>query len=135
MGAFMARNTARPLSPHLGIWKPGIHMTVSILNRAMGAGLATVGVFALVWWLVAASSGAEAYEKFIGIATGWVGYVVLIGLTFAFFFHMAAGIRHFVMDLGAGFELKSNRTWAWATVVVAVLLTGLTWLIILNKGL
>lgn len=131
----MARNTARPLSPHLGIWKPGIHMTVSILNRVMGAGLATVGVFALVWWLVAASSGAEAYEKFIGIATGWVGYVVLIGLTFAFFFHMAAGIRHFVMDLGAGFELKSNRTWAWATVVVAVLLTGLTWLIILNKGL
>ncbi len=131
----MARNTARPLSPHLGIWKPGIHMTVSILNRAMGAGLATVGVFALVWWLVAASSGAEAYEKFIGIATGWAGYVVLIGLTFAFFFHMAAGIRHFVMDLGAGFELKSNRTWAWATVIAAVLLTGLTWLIILNKGL
>jgi succinate dehydrogenase / fumarate reductase, cytochrome b subunit len=131
----MARNTARPLSPHLGIWKPGIHMTVSILNRAMGGGLATVGALALVWWLVAASSGAKAYETFMGIATGWIGYVVLIGLTFAFFFHMAAGIRHFVMDLGAGFELKSNRTWAWATVVAAVLLTGLTWLIILNKGL
>jgi succinate dehydrogenase / fumarate reductase, cytochrome b subunit len=131
----MARNTARPLSPHLGIWKPGIHMTVSIMNRVMGAGLATVGALALVWWLVAASSGAEAYATFIGVATGWIGYIVLIGLTFAFFFHMAAGIRHFVMDLGAGFELKSNRTWAWVTVIAAVLLTGLTWLIILNKGL
>jgi succinate dehydrogenase / fumarate reductase, cytochrome b subunit len=131
----MARNTARPLSPHLGIWKPGIHMTVSILNRVMGGGLATVGALALVWWLIAASSGAKAYAAFMGVATGWIGYVVLIGLTFAFFFHMAAGIRHFVMDLGAGFELKSNRTWAWATVVAAVLLTGLTWLIILNKGL
>jgi succinate dehydrogenase / fumarate reductase, cytochrome b subunit len=131
----MARNTARPLSPHLGIWKPGIHMTVSIVNRVMGAGLATVGALALVWWLVAASSGETAYATFIGIATGWIGYVVLIGLTFAFFFHMAAGIRHFVMDLGAGFELKTNRTWAWATVATAVVLTGLTWLIILNKGL
>jgi succinate dehydrogenase / fumarate reductase, cytochrome b subunit len=110
-------------------------MTVSIMNRVMGAGLATVGALALVWWLVAASSGAKAYAVFIGIATGWIGYVVLIGLTFAFFFHMAAGIRHFVMDLGAGFELKSNRAWAWATVVAAVMLTGLTWLIILNKGL
>ncbi len=131
----MARNTARPLSPHLGIWKPGIHMTVSITNRVMGAGLATVGVIALVWWLVAAASGAEAYATFIAVASGWLGYIVLIGLTFAFFFHMAAGIRHFVMDLGAGFELKSNRTWAWATVIAAVLLTGLVWLIIISKGL
>lgn len=131
----MARNTARPLSPHLGIWKPGIHMTVSIMNRVMGAGLATVGAFALVWWLVAAASGPDAYKAFIDVATGWIGYVVLVGLTFAFFFHMAGGIRHFVMDLGAGFELKSNRMWAWATVVSAVVLTGLTWLIILSKGL
>lgn len=131
----MARNSARPLSPHLGIWKPGIHMTVSIVNRVMGAGLATVGAAALVWWLVAAASGPEAYQAFISVATSWFGYVVLVGLTFAFFFHMAAGIRHFVMDLGAGFELKSNRTWAWATVVAAVFLTGGTWLIIMSKGL
>jgi succinate dehydrogenase / fumarate reductase, cytochrome b subunit len=131
----MARNSARPLSPHLGIWKPGIHMTVSIMNRVMGAGLATVGVLALVLWLVSAASGAEAYATFIGIATGWIGYIVLVGLTFAFFFHMVSGIRHLVMDLGAGFELKTNRTWAWVTVVVAVFLAGLTWLIILNKGL
>ncbi|MEK6638226.1 MAG: succinate dehydrogenase, cytochrome b556 subunit [Pseudomonadota bacterium] len=131
----MARNNARPLSPHLGIWKPGIHMTLSIVNRVMGAGLATVGVLALVWWLVAASSGAEAYATFMGIATGWTGYVVLIGLTFAFFLHMAMGIRHFVMDMGAGFDLKANRAWAWVTVIVAVVLTGLTWFVILNKGL
>jgi succinate dehydrogenase / fumarate reductase, cytochrome b subunit len=131
----MARNSARPLSPHLGIWKPGIHMTVSILNRVMGGGLATVGVLTLVLWLVSAASGAEAYATFIGIATGWIGYIVLVGLTFAFFFHMVSGIRHLVMDLGAGFELKTNRTWAWVTVVVAVFLAGLTWLIILNKGL
>jgi succinate dehydrogenase / fumarate reductase, cytochrome b subunit len=130
----MARNTARPLSPHLGIWKPGIHMTVSITNRVMGAGLATVGALALVWWLVAAASGADAYKTFMDFATGWFGYIVLVGLTFAFYFHMAAGVRHFVMDLGAGFELKSNRTWAWATVVAAVFLTALTWLIILGKG-
>jgi succinate dehydrogenase / fumarate reductase, cytochrome b subunit len=130
----MARNTARPLSPHLGIWKPGIHMTVSITNRVMGAGLATVGALALVWWLVAAASGADTYKTFMDFATGWFGYIVLVGLTFAFYFHMAAGVRHFVMDLGAGFELKSNRTWAWATVVAAVFLTALTWLIILGKG-
>lgn len=131
----MARNSARPLSPHLGIWKPGIHMTVSIMNRVMGAGLATVGVMAFVWWLAAAATGPEAYAYFLSWATSWYGMIVPIGLTFAFYFHLAGGIRHFVMDLGAGFELKTNRTWAWGTLVSAVLLTALTWLFIFYKGL
>ena len=58
-----------------------------------------------------------------------------IGLSFAFFFHMCAGIRHFVMDAGAGFELKTNRNWAWGTIVASVLMTGTMWLIIFGKAL
>lgn len=110
-------------------------MAVSILNRAMGVGLSTVGMAALVWWLVAAASGKEAYESFMGWATWWPGYVVAVGLTFTFFLHLLAGLRHFVLDLGAGFELQTNRAWAWATLFGAVLLTGLTWLLIFWKGL
>jgi succinate dehydrogenase / fumarate reductase, cytochrome b subunit len=131
----MARNTARPLSPHLTIWKWGPHMLVSILNRAMGIGLATVGAAALAWWLIAAAAGPEAYATFMACATSWVGYVFAIGLSFAFFFHLCAGIRHFVMDAGAGFELVTNRNWAWLTIVIAVFLTGVVWLVILGKGL
>ena len=110
-------------------------MAVSILNRAMGVGLSTVGMAALVWWLVAAASGKEAYERFMGWATWWPGTVVAVGLTFTFFLHLLAGLRHFVLDLGAGFELQTNRAWAWATLFGAVLLTGLTWLLIFWKGL
>jgi succinate dehydrogenase / fumarate reductase, cytochrome b subunit len=110
-------------------------MTVSIMNRVMGAGLATVGTLMFVWWLTALASGPEAYETFLTFARSWYGLIFPIGLTFAFFFHMASGIRHFVMDMGAGFELKTNHTWAWGTVVASVLLTGLTWLIIFSKGL
>lgn len=110
-------------------------MAVSILNRVMGVGLATVGVLGFVWWLVAAASGKEAYDTFMSWATWWPGYVVAIGLTFVFFFHFCAGLRHFVMDIGAGFELNTNRAWAWGTIVASVLLTGLTWLVIMWKGL
>ena len=131
----MARSSARPLSPHLSIWKPGIHMVVSIANRMMGVGLATVGVVGLVWWLVAAASGKESYALFIDWADSWIGYVFAVGLTFAFFFHLCAGLRHFVMDVGAGFELNANRNWAWITVAASVVLTGAVWLIILQKGL
>ncbi len=133
----MAVKNARPLSPHLSIWKPGIHMAVSIINRAMAVGLATVGTLMFVGWLVALASGAEAYGLFMSYVTGsfYLGYVVVVGLTLAFFFHLLMGIRHFVMDAGSGYELKSNRLWSWMTVFGAVLLTAITWLIILWKAL
>jgi succinate dehydrogenase / fumarate reductase, cytochrome b subunit len=131
----MARNTARPLSPHLTIWRTGIHMFVSIFNRAMAVGLASVGVIALVWWLTAAASGAAAYDAFIACARGWMGIIVAVGLSFAFFFHLVLGLRHFVLDAGAGFELNQNRFWAWASLAAAVFLTACLWLIISYKGL
>lgn len=129
----MARNHARPLSPHLQVWKWKIHFFVSIFNRMMGAGLATVGVALFTWWLVALSSGPAAYESFITCITSPLGLIFPIGLSFAFFFHLCAGLRHFVMDAGAGFELTTNRSWAWATLAVAAMLTALLWLTIFAR--
>ena len=124
----MHRNPSRPLSPHLTIWKWGPHMLVSILHRATGFGLAFAGGAALVWWLLAVSDGAEAYADFTGWATWKWSLIVWIGLTWAFFQHMFSGLRHFVMDVGAGYELRTNRIWATLTVVGAVLLTAALWL-------
>jgi succinate dehydrogenase / fumarate reductase, cytochrome b subunit len=126
----MARNTARPLSPHLTIWKWGPHMTVSILNRVMGVGLATVGTLFFTAWLIALGSGKEAYDMVMSYAQGWMGYVVAVGLSFAFFLHLCAGLRHFVMDAGAGFELTTNRLWAWGSIILPIILTALMWLFI-----
>lgn len=124
----MSRNPDRPLSPHLTIWKWGPHMAVSILHRVTGTGLATVGAAALVWWLAAAAASSEAYAGFTGWATSWLGLVVAVGLSWAFFQHLLSGLRHFVMDMGAGFELSTNKFWANATLVGAPLLTAALWL-------
>ena len=128
----MHRNPSRPLSPHLSIWRWGPHMLVSILNRVTGAGLATLGAAALVWWLAAAASGKDAYGTFVGWATSWIGIVIGVGLSWAFFFHLLGGIRHFVMDMGAGFELSTNKFWANMTMLGSVLLTALFWFAILG---
>ena len=77
----MSRNPDRPLAPHLTVWKWGPHMLVSILHRVTGSGLATVGAAALVWWLMAAASGPEAYETFSHHATRWYGIVIWVGLS------------------------------------------------------
>ena len=128
----MHRNPSRPLSPHLSIWKWGPHMLVSILNRITGAGLATVGGIVLVWWLVAAASSADAYETFTSWATSWIGIVIGVGLSWAFFQHTLGGLRHLVMDIGAGFELRANKLWANAVAIGAVVLTALFWLLIVG---
>ena len=117
----------RPLSPHLTIWKWGPHMAVSILHRISGQGLAFVGLPVLLWWLGALVSGPEAYETFAGAATSPLGYIVLIGLSWAFFNHLASGIRHLVMDIGAGYEIDRNRMWSVASLALGVLLTAAFW--------
>ena len=131
----MSRNPDRPLSPHLSVYKWGPHMLVSILHRMTGAGLAIVGGAALVWWLSAAASGPDAYKDFAKWATSWLGIVVGVGLTWAFFQHMLSGVRHFVMDIGAGFEIERNKFWALMTLAGSLLLTAALWLwIVLEKA-
>ncbi|TPG56069.1 succinate dehydrogenase, cytochrome b556 subunit [Sphingomonas glacialis] len=127
---------ARPLSPHLSIWKPGPHMVVSILHRITGDGMATVGTVVLVWWLAAIAAGRESYHTFYHVfgevAGGALGYLFGIGMTLCFFQHMATGIRHFFLDAGAGYELKVNRAGSIATMVFAVVATVLVWAYILG---
>ena len=128
----MHRNPSRPMSPHLTIWRWGPHMLLSILNRVTGVGLAVVGVLAFVWWLAAAASGAQAYGTFQEHAGAWYGMVVWIGLSWALFLHTLAGVRHFVLDIGAGYELSTNKFWSNVTVAASLLLTALLWLYLLG---
>lgn len=112
-------------------------MTVSILHRITGSGMATVGTVLLLWWLAALASGPAAYASFMNCFTtsdgspNLIGYVLLVGLTLSFFQHMASGIRHFVLDSGAGYELKVNRTGAVLTMVFSVAATAGLWAYIL----
>ena len=126
----------RPIAPHLTHYKWWPHMTVSILHRATGDGLAIVGGLLFTWWLASLAAGKDSYDWLLSWFTGehWniLGYVVGVGLTFAVFQHMMSGIRHFVMDTGANFELKSNKTSAILTFVGSLILTILFWGVMLK---
>ena len=133
------RNPARPLSPHLGIWKWGPAMAVSIVHRVTGSGMATVGTVLFVWWLVAMASGPAAYAGFIDLFTyqsgalNAAGYVFGIGLTLSFFQHMASGVRHLFTDMGTNFELKANKASALSTFVFSIVATAAFWIVLLEK--
>jgi len=145
----VSRNAARPLSPHLSIWKWGPHMLVSILHRATGTALAIGGGVIFTWWLVAAAMSGAAYDvfyhwivqsdqtsmhegaqAFVNILAKLVG----IGLTWSMFQHMATGVRHFVLDTGAGYELKTNRMGALLTIAFSITATLVVWAILIATG-
>ncbi|WP_083455410.1 succinate dehydrogenase, cytochrome b556 subunit [Sphingopyxis sp. 113P3] len=137
----------RPLSPHLGVYKWAPSMAVSIFHRITGDGLAIAGVLLFLWWLCAIAAGPEAYAAFVACVwhdpdagsfhqvTNILGKIVLVGLTWAFFQHLFSGIRHLVLDTGAGYELKTNRLWSILVFVGAILSTAAVWLYIAKEAL
>ena len=127
----MARNTARPLSPHLSIWRWGPHMATSILHRATGIALSTAGLVVLTWWLLAVAGGGSGHATFASAAGHPIGILVLVGLSWSFFQHTLSGLRHLVMDTGSGFELKLNKSMAIGTWIGSAVLTVALWAYIL----
>ncbi len=99
-------------------------MLVSILHRVTGSALTIAGLALLTWWLLAIAGGPQAYEQFAGIATHPLGFVVMIGLTWAFWQHFFSGLRHLFMDMGAGYELNTNRFFAAMTIAASLFATA-----------
>ncbi len=115
----------RPTSP-FWIYRWQIGNTLSILHRITGAALA-VGLIALSYWLVALASGPQSYAAAASLFASPFGEVLLIGWTFAFFFHLLNGVRHLFWDAGRGFERSARHLSGWFAVVGSLLLTLALW--------
>ena len=119
-------NIDRPLSPHISIYRWPVTMVSSILHRGTGIAM-SAGFVVLVAWLFDIAAGAEAYAVFTDVMGSVVGRVLLVGWSFAFFYHLANGIRHLVWDTGRGFEKSVANASAWFVIILAVVLTAVFW--------
>ena len=97
---------ARPLSPHLQIYRPMLTMTMSIVHRITGAAL-YFGMLLLAWWLIAAAAGPNAYANFEWFIGSLIGRLVLFGYTWAL--HASHARRHPPSDLGHAARLRAGR--------------------------
>ena len=118
----------RPLSPHLQVYKPQLTSVLSVFHRATGIVLA-IGTLLLVYWVVSAAAGPEAFET----AQDWIGsplgYLALFGWSVALYYHLLNGIRHLFWDAGYGFELSQVYRSGWAVLAGTATLTALSWVI------
>jgi succinate dehydrogenase / fumarate reductase, cytochrome b subunit len=119
---------SRPLSPHLQIYRWSWTMAMSVLHRVTGSAL-YAGTLLLAIWLVAAASGKASFDTAQWVASSLLGRLVLFGYTFALMHHMFGGLRHFVWDLGKGYELSQRMNLAKATLLFSAPATVLVWII------
>ena len=124
---------ARPLSPHLSIYRPLINMVMSILHRITGAAL-YMGTLLVAWVLVAAASGPDYFAYVTGLLGTWPGLIVLFGYTWALLHHLVGGLRHFLWDTGHGYELSTIDLLSWGTLAGSATLTLLIWGVVLLRA-
>jgi succinate dehydrogenase / fumarate reductase, cytochrome b subunit len=123
-----SRMRDRPLSPHLQIYKPMLTMMMSIVHRITGSAL-YLGTLLLIWWLIAAAAGPNAYAMVQWFMETLLGRFILFGYTWALIHHALGGIRHLIWDLGHGFGPAEREWLTVATLVGSVGLTIVIWFV------
>lgn len=121
-------NPNRPTSPHLTVYRWPITMTLSILHRVTGGAL-SLGFIALALWIISVAYGGAAYAEMQAFLGSGPGRLMLIGWSFAFFYHLANGIRHLVWDTGRGLDKQQANRSAWFVIAITIVLTLACWLV------
>ena len=121
----------RPLSPHLGIYRPHINMVMSIIHRMTGAAL-YFGTLLLAAWLIGIAQGPKAFATVNAFFGHPVGLFIMFGYTWALMHHMLGGLRHFIWDTGRGFNLGTVNLLSWLTPILSVTFTAGIWAVALR---
>jgi succinate dehydrogenase / fumarate reductase cytochrome b subunit len=125
--------SARPLSPHLGIYKWQLTMTLSIVHRATGIALAA-GTLLLIWSLLALSNGPEAWAGVQAFCASKFGLFLLFGWSWSLCYHLCNGIRHLAWDSGWGFDIPRAYLTGWTVVVLSAAMTLAIWTCVIARG-
>ena len=111
-----------PLSPHIQIYKWHVSSLVSITHRITGI-INILAVTLICVWVSFLFLGENNYliiEKFLN---SFLGKFLILGFTWSFSFQILSEIRHLIMDLGFGFELKTTKITGSIVIVGSVILT------------
>lgn len=126
----MAGERARPLSPHLQIYRLPLNAILSISHRLTGLLLA-LGTTLLAITVMLVAAGPEVYAGGYAVASHWLGKIVLFLFTAALYYHLCAGVRHLFWDAGYGYDLDTARRSSYAVLAGAATLTVVTWAVAL----
>ena len=117
-----------PLSPHIQIYSWHISSLVSISHRITGI----INIIAITFICLLASLlifGESKFEFINLLLSSLIGKFIILGLTWSFSFQALSEIRHLIMDLGYGFELKTTKITGFIVIFGSIVLTVTFYLI------
>ena len=117
-----------PLSPHIQIYSWHISSLVSISHRITGI-INILLITLICFWVASLLLGENNYEIVKIFLQSFFGKFLAIGIIWSFSFQILAGIRHLLMDLGYGFELKISKISGLIVIFGSFILTILIYLL------
>ena len=118
----------QPLSPHIQIYRWHISSLVSISHRITGI-INIVVINLICLWASLLLLGENKYETINLILNSSTGKFIILSITWSFSFQILSEIRHLIMDLGYGFELKTTKISGLIVIFGSIILTILFYLI------
>jgi len=117
-----------PLSPHIQIYRWHISSLVSISHRITGI-INIIAITLICLWVSLLSLGENNYEIINLFLSSQIGKFIILALTWSFSFQALSEIRHLIMDLGYGFELKTTKIIGLLVIFGSVILTIILYLV------
>ena len=111
-----------PLSPHLQIYRWHISSLVSISHRITGI-INFVALILICIWTAMLLLGEANYNSIEYTLSSIFGKFIVLGLAWSFSFQILSEIRHLIMDMGYGFELKTTRISGLVVIIGSIFLT------------
>jgi len=121
-------NNNNPLSPHIQIYRWYISSLVSISHRITGI-INIVAITVICFWIASLLLGETSYEFTKMFLNSIFGKFIILSLTWSFSFQILSEIRHLIMDLGYGFELKTSKITGLIVIIGSFVLTILIYLL------
>jgi len=125
-------DSKNPLSPHLQIYRWQISSLVSIFHRITGI-INVMGLTIICLWIGLLFFGESRYGLINIFFQSYFGKVFIMGFVWSYSFHLLSGIRHIILDLGYGYEIKTANISGIIVIIGSLVLTVLMWLI--GRGL
>ena len=118
----------RPLSPHIQIYRWHVSSLVSISHRITGI-INIIAITLICLWVSLIFVSENNHEMINLFLISKIGKFIILGLTWSFSFQILSEIRHLIMDLGYGFELKTSKITGLLVMFGSLILTVIFYII------
>ena len=118
----------RPLSPHIQIYRWHVSSLVSISHRITGI-INIIAITLICLWVSLIFINENNHEMINLFLSSKIGKFIILGLTWSFSFQILSEIRHLIMDLGYGFELKTSKITGLLVMFGSLILTVVFYII------